>query len=72
MKYLQKFSYRLQYSVFLGEGSRTEMEQTKVRLKNFVANSSKSRFIILPLTEENLQNWWIYGTVLEEKMVPIL
>jgi len=72
VKYLQKFSYRLQYSVFLGEGSRTEMEQTKARLKNFVANSPKSRFIILPLTEENLQNWWVYGTVLEEKMVPVL
>ena len=67
VKYLQEFSYRLQYSVFLGEGSRTDIEQTKARLKNFVVDSPKSRFIILPLSAENLQAWWLYGTALEEK-----
>ena len=67
VKYLQKFSYRLQYSVFLGEGGRNEIEQMKVRLKSIVKDSPKSRIIIVPLTEENLRTWWIYGSVLEEK-----
>ncbi len=67
VKYLQEFSYRLQYSVFLGEGDRKEIEQMKMRLKNIVADSPDSRIIIIPLTEENLRTWWLYGTVLEEK-----
>ena len=39
----------------------------KMRLKNIVADSPDSRIIIIPLTEENLRTWWLYGTVLEEK-----
>ena len=67
VKYLQKFSYRLQYSVFLGEGNKRDLDQAKVTLRNFAIKSPKARILVLPLTEENLNTLWLYGTVLEEK-----
>ena len=68
VKCLKNFSYRLQYSVFLGEGTSQEIMQVKVRLRNYVLNSPNARILIVPLTEENLNNWWMYGSVIEEKI----
>ena len=67
VKFLQTFSYRIQYSVFLGEGDRREIETAKIRLQNLLEESPKSRVMIVPLTEENVKTWWMLGIVLEEK-----
>ena len=67
VKCLQKFSYRLQYSVFMGEGTAKDIDRVKVTLRNFALQSPKARILIVPLTEDAVSNWWLYGIALEEK-----
>ena len=67
VKCLRKVAYRLQYSVFLGEGNKTEIEKVRRQLHKLAEKSKDARILIIPLHENDLQNWWLYGTFLEDQ-----
>ena len=67
VKCLRKVAYRLQYSVFLGEGQCKDIEQLQKKLGKIVSRSSKARILVMPLNENDLRNLWAYGTFLEDK-----
>ena len=67
VKCLRKVAYRLQYSVFLGEGQRKDINQLQKKLGKIVSKSSKARILVMPVNENELRNLWAYGTFLEDK-----
>ena len=67
IKCLQSYAYRIQYSVFIGDGTLKEIREMQKKLEYIVADSEKPRLLVLILSEECVQKSWFYGMPLEEK-----
>ena len=71
-KCLQAVAYRVQYSVFSGDGSISEIRMLQKKLERIVVSSGKARLLVLLLTEECVEKSWSYGVSLEEKKSYVL
>ena len=71
-KCLKTVAYRIQYSVFTGEASVSEIRKLQTRLEYIVKKSENARVLVLLLTEECVRQSWSYGAVLEEKPTYVL
>lgn len=71
-KCLQEVAYRVQYSVFTGDDTVSEIRRLQRRLERIASKSEKARVLVLLLTEESVKQSWSYGVALEEKQDYVL
>lgn len=66
VRYLESFSYRIQYSVFLCDMDQTSLALVKRTLAKLTAGSEKRRILIVPVYENVRERPWILGRTVEE------
>lgn len=66
VRYLESFSYRIQYSVFLCNMDHTNLSLVKRTLAKLTAGTDKRRILIIPVYENVRERPWILGSTVEE------
>ena len=67
VRYLESFSYRIQYSVFLCDIDSANLALVKRTLIELTAGTDKKRILIAPVYESIKARLWVLGDTVEEK-----